>query len=409
MILEVLPAKKGDCLMLHSESAEGPGMILIDGGPAGVYKNALLPRLMELRDERGLGEDEPLVLDLLIVSHVDDDHINGVIDLFDKMKRRRDLDRMPPLFEIRDLWHNSFDDVVGNGEVRNIGAGDGFGAASLGDFAEEEEAGSRQDAAMVLAGIAQGDKLRELAEDLEIPINGAFGNALIASGSGGSVTREIAGVTLTVIGPRKSELEKLERDFDRWLAEQQARRPTASDFLQGLDDKSVANLSSIVLLAEAGGRRILLTGDARSDYVLAGMEESGLLEAGGTLPVDVLKMPHHGSIRNLDDEGDFLRRVPARHYVFSGNGEHGNPDRETFDLLFKSRAGEAMDLYLTYGIDAIDPQRAHEHERERGKRRGRGKPEGPAWDEGANALAAVLAPPPDGVRVMQHDGAAMRI
>ena len=34
--------------------------------------------------------------------------------------------------------------------------------------------------------------------------------------------------------------------------------------------------------------------------------------------VDVLKMPHHGSDRNMDRA--FLERITADHYVFSGNG-----------------------------------------------------------------------------------------
>ena len=46
-------------------------------------------------------------------------------------------------------------------------------------------------------------------------------------------------------------------------------------------DKSVPNLSSIVVLAELGGKSMLLTGDARGDKILEGMELAGLLETGG--------------------------------------------------------------------------------------------------------------------------------
>ena len=59
-------------------------------------------------------------------------------------------------------------------------------------------------------------------------------------------------------------------------------------------------------------------------------------------------MPHHGSIRNLDSEGDFLQRVTSKNYVFSGNGQHGNPDRESLELLLKVRAGAEMHLHFTY-------------------------------------------------------------
>lgn len=32
MILEVLPARKGDCLLLHSETGEGKGLVVITAG-----------------------------------------------------------------------------------------------------------------------------------------------------------------------------------------------------------------------------------------------------------------------------------------------------------------------------------------------------------------------------------------
>ena len=110
---------------------------------------------------------------------------------------------------------------------------------------------------------------------------------------------------------------------------------------------------------------MLLTGDARSDFVMKGLEEIGLIDAGGTLEVDLVKMPHHGSDRNVDD--DFLKRVTGPKYLFTGNGEHGNPERETFRLLAEARPDAEMELHLTYDVATIDKERRHVHEEERGK------------------------------------------
>lgn len=41
-----------------------------------------------------------------------------------------------------------------------------------------------------------------------------------------------------------------------------------------------------------------------------------LLTPGGTMEIDILKMPHHGSARNM--VASFLQRVRGKHYVFSG-------------------------------------------------------------------------------------------
>ena len=78
--LDVLRARKGDCLILHFGAAE-PRLIMIDGGPSNVYQPHLKPRLEALRVQRRLEEGRPLVVDALLVSHVDDDHIKGILEL----------------------------------------------------------------------------------------------------------------------------------------------------------------------------------------------------------------------------------------------------------------------------------------------------------------------------------------
>jgi hypothetical protein len=117
----------------------------------------------------------------------------------------------------------------------------------------------------------------------------------------------------------------------------------AADF----SDESVFNLASIVVVAEAGGRTMLLTGDARGDDVREGLREAGLWREGGTLHVDLLKLPHHGSDRNVDEQ--FFRDVTADHYVVSGDGRHGNPEVATFEMLLAARAGgPPFTIHMTY-------------------------------------------------------------
>jgi hypothetical protein len=407
MQFEFMPAFKGDCFLIHAGTDDEPVLILVDGGPGGTYEAHLRPRLMELRDERGLDESTPLVIDLVIVSHVDDDHINGIAALFREM-RQAVMANDPPLFEVRGLWHNSFDEIIGNEEVAVNAAQ--FGAASFAPLTDETECQAGFDAGLILQSVKQGHELRELAlsDELQIPINDGFGG-LIKTSAGQLTEREIGGIKLTVIGPREKELKELEEAHDDWLEEQkrQGKPISAGSLLQSLTDDSVANLSSIVLLAERDGKTALLTGDARSDFILKGLEEIGLAEPGKSFPVNLLKMPHHGSDRNVDEE--FLRRVPAIRYLFTGNGEHGNPERETFRMLADARPDAEMELYLTYTMAKIDPERKKNHEKERRKAIKKGKSGEPEWSDAQHGLQPLFDTFPPNIEMIEPAGAAVKL
>src|SRR5215831_4630707 len=97
--LEALQAHDGDCLLLHYGSNKDGGLILIDGGPAGIYKSVLKARLDQLR---GSGT---LDLRLVMVSHIDLDHITGILDLFKNLYELQNSGKPQP-YRIRSLWHN---------------------------------------------------------------------------------------------------------------------------------------------------------------------------------------------------------------------------------------------------------------------------------------------------------------
>ena len=69
LTLEVLPAGHGDCLWIEYGDPASPWRILIDGGAQGTYKRALQSRLARAKGE----------LELLVITHVDGDHIAGVL------------------------------------------------------------------------------------------------------------------------------------------------------------------------------------------------------------------------------------------------------------------------------------------------------------------------------------------
>ena len=400
--LDVRRARKGDCLLLHFGSAGNPGLVIIDGGPKAVYVPHLRPRLMKIREMRGLELHQPLPVDLLMVSHVDDDHIQGILDLTAELRDAVGA----PLVRVRRFWHNSFDAIVGKNPAElTAGVAAQFGTAALeGDLPDDAtiEVGDDEDPEVaestlkVLASIPQGFRLRLDAEALEFPLNPQVsGKLIMASDKPLAVT---GGLTFTVAGPMQPELLKLQKKHDDWLKKLAEEGKKPEDVLAAFVDPSVPNLSSLVVLAKAGGKTMLLTGDARGDKILKGLEAIGAIDPGGTLHVDLLKVPHHGSSNNVAPV--FFERITADHYVFSGNGEHGNPERETLEMLFDARGTEPFHLHLTYPIDETDVERKKDWEKEQAKEEKRlangtsSKQPREDWSPAKHSLAAFFAAHP---------------
>ena len=109
LTLEALPARHGDALLLHCGKTSDPDHYIIDGGWKNVYDNDLKPRLESLR-----GSKPTLPIRLLMVSHVDEDHITGIVDMTAEL-RDQVQNKKPVSYKIASVWHNSFDDILENG------------------------------------------------------------------------------------------------------------------------------------------------------------------------------------------------------------------------------------------------------------------------------------------------------
>jgi beta-lactamase superfamily II metal-dependent hydrolase len=385
--LDVIPARKGDCLMLHyGQTNTDPHLILIDGGPRNVYGPNLRPRLEQIRAARGLAKIKPLIADLLMVSHLDDDHIAGILDLTKELITA-EMSQQPPLIQFLECWHNSFDNIIdSNPDELTANFKHHFGAAAAsGDPPEDldlnidhatavdEEGEIVHSTLKVLASIEQGARLRNDVDRLHIDLNPEFGGKLIMAQKQKKAQTIDLGedVKCTIIGPMLPDLKKLQEKHQKWLKDLKAQGRTPEQALAAYVDRSVPNLSSIVVLTEAGGKRMLLTGDARGNKILEGMELVGLMKKSAKIHVDVLKVPHHGSSNNLDV--DFFERITADHYVISGNGEHGNPDREALQMLLNARGDDPYEIHLTYPVKDIDDKRKDDWNKEQTKQKARKK------------------------------------
>ena len=147
--MTMLPAGDGDCLFLSWGEPGSLRHAIVDGGRTITYA-ALRPRLLAIREA-----GEPL--ELLVLTHVDADHIEGGLKYVG--------DAEPPIAPAR-VWYNSFE--------------------SLGGLAARS--------------IAQGDRYAAAIARLDWPLNGGFADGLVsvatAPADGG-----IPGLRVTVLGP----------------------------------------------------------------------------------------------------------------------------------------------------------------------------------------------------------------
>lgn len=376
MKIRIYQADKGDCLLL---SGDDGGQILIDGGMRTSFQNHVRPDLGKLAASKQ-------ALDLVCVSHIDQDHISGVLELLDNVMAWRVHDwrvdqgtkltapvfpRMP---RINAIWHNAFSDVLQEnaGPVERLLAQSSLvlGLSSRSDL--QRTAAAHHEIAYGVAEAVQVSQ-RISANQLNIPLNAEFGGKLIMTRTPAGRVARIAKMNVFVLGPLPSEVARVREEWDTWLrgnkerirklkkeAETDARglgnsADRIADLLAARVDElgsrakvTAPNLASVMLLVQEGRKSVLLTGDGHWEDIVLGLQHNKKLKAGGQLHLDVIKVPHHGSEFNY--AGPMAERITAAHYVFCCNGKHDNPDTRIIQLICDShrkvRPGDTFTLWF---------------------------------------------------------------
>src|SRR3954454_2920162 len=159
--LDVVQAAFGDCLIVRYGTPTRQRMMLIDGGPFGTFNEHLRPALVKLA---GAGA----TLDLVVLSHIDNDHVMGLLEMFGAVEKARlnpsaDGEASTPAV-VRELWHNSFSLSAGG---EDIAPRIREALAST----TQQSAAKMMSLAGTLMGVGEGDALRVAALTLGVPIN----------------------------------------------------------------------------------------------------------------------------------------------------------------------------------------------------------------------------------------------
>ncbi|WP_340030830.1 AVAST type 1 anti-phage system MBL fold metallo-hydrolase Avs1a [Paenibacillus sp. FSL K6-1122] len=373
--VEVYPALEGDCFLICIGDRKKTN-ILVDGGFASTYHNYLKPRLLEMAEN---GEE----LSLVIVTHVDADHIEGIIELF----KENGTAENPLIIPIKEVWHNSYRHLnfLKQKSVEELDVKEESILSGIISKSYVEPSKSRNNPNKGVSA-RDGSTLAALLYKEKYSWNNAFNGSAVNLNERNfiSLTSEIS---LNLLSPDSNKLKRLEKfwltelrkskyDFklndnilfddayEFYLLSQkdehqvnesknisyQKEKTSLNSVLNKkmIYDNSVVNGSSISFILEYKDYKLLFLADSHPDIVRENIQ--GLVDTQGYIPFfDVIKVAHHGSHRNTSTE--LLSLIDSSVYLFSTNGKKNNhPNNETIARII-SRKGTERRLIFNYFIE----------------------------------------------------------
>lgn len=366
IIVDMFAADEGDCFLIMAEKENM--IILIDGGTAGTYHRVLKRKLQEL-DRQGK------CIDLLVVTHIDNDHIGGILELL----KENGSDTDSKIIKIRNIWHNSYRHLqvtkereMGKAEEQILSHYIMVGSAQD-NFSEWE--GTKE------ISVKQGTTLAALILAGKYHWNEQFDGKAVCSG----VKNEISfgnDCRIKVLTPDQEALDKLAVLWRKELLSKRFAFKFSEDELfddayeyymrylyrsveycnQGISgrknevdmqsladceehsDASKTNRASISMLLQFHRRTLLFLADAHAGDAVKKLD--------GRRKVDLLKLPHHGSSKNISKK--FIDNIETGIYLISTNSErYDHPDLKTLAKIICKKTKYHKRIYFNYRAEKV--------------------------------------------------------
>lgn len=297
--IKMFPALNGDCFWI-TWGEDRKYNILIDGGQG---KACFLELKRKYLDMIADGE----MLDLVVVTHIDDDHIMGIKNLFSM----REFDSN----KIGEIWLNFKNDMeeshVDNDEETNI---------------------SWQKANQLLKIIKKHNIKQRWVKRGDVKI--------------------LENAKITVLNPIDYDVENTETDKEE-KGEISGKDDYELSFSeiqkkQFETDSSPTNKSSIAFLLEAFDKKILFTGDAFAEDLEKDLKSLGYTK-DNRLNLDFYKVSHHGSRHNTNE--DLLALINCKNFIISTNKTNsGRPSKECMGRIVLSM-GDGISFWFNYNME----------------------------------------------------------
>lgn len=350
------PAKNGDAFLVKASAT--PFSMLIDGGYAETFHRHIKPDLENLA---AIG----YMLDVVVATHVDADHISGLLSFF----HLNGPAQAPVIIPIREVLHNSLRSLIAPTQCQAAIRHDDLALLHdirLRGYPQPEAANNQEHEISARQGISLAQFLRNGGYQWNTHVG------TIPIGGDGLVDLRLAEGKITILGPNQDRLDALKKwwtseirrlgfigslenldDAFEFLCSHEVADPGAQMLSSsGADlatahvpDNSVTNGSSISFVLEIEGRRLLFLGDSWAD------DTTAALAANGPTVFDAVKIAHHGSARNTSVE--LLKLVDSPHFFISTNGErHNHPDFAVLKAIVDRPAAFRRTLHFNYSTPA---------------------------------------------------------
>jgi beta-lactamase superfamily II metal-dependent hydrolase len=323
MELRLLQANNGDAIHLRFKDEEDYFRnILIDGGTSGTYtfknhKSKIQDGALKQLIEKVRQQDE--FIDLLILTHVDDDHIAGILKWFEHDTCAKDL--------VKKVWFNS--------------------GRLISEFFKQEEI--RENLLIIRndnnhnTSISQGVIFEDFIEE-----NNIWDRRIIKS----SDEIFLFGLKFTILSPSKSQLKKLLTKWEKEVPvfDTACINDYSIDLFKLIDsdsfreDDSIHNGSSIAFIVENQDKCILFLGDSHPQTIIDSLRKLGY-SSQNPINVDFVKLSHHGSKANTSL--NLLHLIQSEKFLISSDGSgHGLPDKQCLARIINSK--RKVNLYFNY-------------------------------------------------------------
>lgn len=356
MKIKFLKANHGDSIHIRFQDDESNYRnILIDGGSRQTYeyrkgnkkKDGELKQLInEIREQKEH-------IDLLILTHVDRDHIEGILTWFEKDELAYEL--------VKKVWFNSGRLIQKHFKANglkseklelNLQVGKDTGIDQGVTFEKYIEKHNIWDSKLIKSGDAY--PFYNLFFQIVSPNEEALEN-LLGKWDDEAPIRDTA--------PRDNEYDKPMRQLlkeEVVVAEDELKKiENDSDYFKD-NDGSIHNGSSIAFILKYKETNVLFLGDAYPSVVIKGLSEFDYTMEK-PLDANFVKVAHHGSINNTNYH--LLKTINSNRYVLSTNGSYyQHPDKRCCARIFNNNSKAVININYEDRIDLFfTPQDQYEN------------------------------------------------